>query len=438
VTIARVDLWGRRIGAVSWEPGDPAASFEYDPGFRESGIEVAPLTMPLAPTIYQFPELPEKTFRGLPGLLADSLPDRYGDALIDAWLIRQGRPPGSFDAVERLCYTGTRGVGALEYQPETGPATVGVDIDVAELVELAAAVLSKRTSLDETAIASEEAMNRILQVGTSAGGARAKAVIAWNPETNAVRSGQAGLEPGFSHWILKFDGVASADDRGVGNARGYGLIEYAYYRMALAVGIEMTESRILEEGGRHHFMTRRFDRTSQGEKIHVQSLGGLAHFDYNAAGVYAYEQAIDCMRRLPLPPAAIEQQFLRAVFNVVARNQDDHVKNIAFLMDKTGSWSLSPAFDVIYAHNPRGAWTSGHQMTLNGKRDHFTIDDLIAFGRSCNLKPVQAKQVVREVTDVVARWSAFATDAEVPSDKVSAIRRHLRLDLASAARGASG
>ena len=427
--VARVDLWGRRIGAVSWETGQSAAAFQYDPNFLESAIEVSPLTMPLAPTIYQFPELPEKTFKGLPGLLADSLPDRYGDALIDAWLARQGRAAGALNPVERLCYTGTRGVGALEYRPEIGPDGGSDDLDVAELVELAAAILSKRTGVDENAIGSAAAINRILQVGTSAGGARAKAVIAWNPETNAVRSGQGELDPGFSHWILKFDGVASADDREVGAARGYGLIEYAYSQMAREAGITMSECRILEEAGRHHFMTRRFDRTADGEKIHMQSLGALAHFDYNAAGAYSYEQAIECMRRLALARAEIEQQFRRAAFNVVARNQDDHVKNIAFLMDKRGRWSLSPAFDVIYAHNPAGAWTSRHQMTLNGKRDGFTIDDFIAFGRVCGLKTAPAKRIVEQVRSAARRWQEFAKAAGVSGEKAEEITRNLGLTL---------
>jgi len=426
VTIASVLLWGRRIGAVSLEPGAAAAAFEYDPEFRASGIEVWPLVMPLGARIFQFPELPARSFRGLPGLLADSLPDRYGDALIDAWLARQGRTAASFDAVERLCYTGTRGTGALEYQPENGPPLGEGELDVAELVELAAAVLSRRTSVDEPALASAEAMNRILQVGTSAGGARAKAVIAWNREAGAVRSGQGRLKPGFEHWILKFDGVASADEREVGTARGYGLIEYAYYLMARAAGIDMMESRILEEGERRHFMTRRFDRAPDGDKLHMQSLAALAHFDYHAAGAHAYEQAVDCMRRLALPMTQVEEQFRRAVFNIMGRNQDDHVKNIAFLMKRDGGWRLSPAFDVVYAYNPEGAWTSRHQMTLNGKRDGFTIEDLMTFAISCDIKPTRARRIVAEVAEAVDRWPEFAGEAGVAGDRIAEIDGHLR------------
>jgi serine/threonine-protein kinase HipA len=426
VTIAEVRLWGRRIGAVTWDDDARLASFEYDPQFRSSGIEVSPVMMPLDAKIHQFPALPEKAFKGLPGMLADSLPDRYGNALIDAWLARQGRSRESFDPVERLCYVGTRGMGALEYHPSHGPGASADDLDIARLVELADAVLSERTSLKADLERDEKAIDQVLQVGTSAGGARAKAVIAWNPETRVVRSGQAGLEPGFEHWILKLDGVRSADDREVGTTRGYGLIEYAYQRMALRAGITMTESRVLEEGGRHHFMTRRFDRTDSGKKIHMQSLAALGHYDFNAAGSYTYEQAVAIMRRLDLPQNEIEQQFRRTVFNVVARNQDDHVKNIAFLMDPSGGWSLSPAFDVTYSYNPAGKWTNEHQMSVGGKRDRFVEDDLIGFGRFCNLKAAQARRVFGEVVEAVQEWTAIAGEAGISPSRCAEIADHHR------------
>jgi len=427
VTIAEVRLWGRRIGAVTWDDAARLASFEYDPQFRTSGIEVSPVMMPLDAKIHQFPALPEEAFKGLPGMLADSLPDRYGTALINAWLARQGRSRESFDPVERLCYVGTRGMGALEYHPSHGPGASADDLDVARLVELAEAVLSERTSLNADLEQDEKAIDQVLQVGTSAGGARAKAVITWNPETRVVRSGQAGLEPGFTHWILKLDGVRSADDREVGTTHGYGLIEYAYHRMALRAGITMTECHVLEEGGRHHFMTRRFDRTDSGKKTHLQSLAALGHFDFNAAGSYSYEQAVEIMRRLDLQQNEIEQQFRRTAFNVVARNQDDHVKNIAFLMDPRGRWSLSPAFDVTYSYNPAGKWTNEHQMSVGGKRDGFVEDDLIAFGRFCNLKAAQARRVVAEVTEAVREWKAIAGEAGLSSAKAGEIARHHRV-----------
>ena len=425
MTVAEVRLWGKRIGAVTWSDDDQLASFEYDADFRSSHIQVSPITMPLDPRIHQFPGLPEEAFKGLPGMLADSLPDRYGNALIDAWLARRGRSPESFNPVERLCYVGTRGMGALEYLPSQGPDSSIGEVDVAGLVELADAVLSRRSALN-TNTEHDDAINQILQVGTSAGGARAKAIIAWNAVTGAVRTGQAGLEPGFSHWILKLDGVRSSDDREVGTTLGYGLVESAYHRMALRAGIQMTPCRILKEGGRHHFMTRRFDRTAGGKKLHMQSLAALAHFDYNAAGAYSYEQAIEVMRKLALSPEEIEQQYLRAVFNIVARNQDDHVKNIAFLMDKTGRWSLSPAFDVIYSYNPSGGWTSRHQMTLNGKRDEYAMDDLLEFGRFCNLKAAHAKRILSSVMEAISQWSTLARQAGVAPARAREVKRHFR------------
>jgi serine/threonine-protein kinase HipA len=427
MTIAEVRLWGPRIGAVTWNEEGRLASFEYDQQFRSSGIEVSPLKMPLDAKIYQFPGLPEETFNGLPGMLADSLPDRYGSALIDEWLARQGREPESFNPVERLCYVGGRGMGALEYRPSRGPDSSVEEIDVARLVELADSILAKRTALRADLEQDKGAINQILQVGTSAGGMRPKAIVAWNREQGIVRSGQAGLAPGYSHWILKFDGVRSADEREVGTSVGYGLIEYAYHRMARQAGIEMSECRLLQEGGRRHFMTRRFDRTESGKKLHLQSLAALAHFDYQSAGANSYEQAVDVMRRLELSQEEIEQQYRRTMFNIVARNQDDHVKNIALLMDKGGRWSLSPAFDVIYSYNPSGAWTSIHQMSVNGKRDGFVLDDLLEFARFCNIKAARARQVIDEVLQAVRQWPEFAGDAGVPPAKVAEVGHHHRV-----------
>ena len=429
MTVAEVRLWGRRIGAVSWSDEDRLGSFEYDEEFRGSGIEVAPLQMPLAGMIYQFAGLAEASFRGLPGMLADSLPDRFGNALIDAWLARVGRTTESFNPVERLCYVGSRGMGALEYAPASGPGSVDGPLEVSELVALADVVLSERGALDTELAGDPTAIDQILQVGTSAGGARAKAVIAFNPDTMVVRSGQRGTGPGFSHWILKFDGVRSVDDREVGSGQGYGRIEYAYSRMASRAGITMNECRLLEEGGRAHFMTRRFDRTGDGRKVHLQSLAALGHFDFHAAGQHSQEQAIEVMRRLRLPADQLEEQFRRACFNIVARNQDDHVKNIAFLMDRRGRWMLSPAYDLTYSYNPAGDWTFTHQMSLNGKRDGFTLDDLLDFSRYCDLSPSRARLVIREVLDAVHAWQEFATDAEVPDQTAHEIARHHRTDI---------
>jgi serine/threonine-protein kinase HipA len=323
-------------------------------------------------------------------------------------------------------------MGALEFAPVIGPKPqpakhIGIDA----LVKLASEVLSQRKNL-KTTFASERrknALNDILRVGTSAGGARAKAVIAWNRETNEVRSGQVAAGAGFDYWLLKFDGVTGNKDKELEDPKGYGAIEYAYYLMAKAAGINMSECRLLEENGRRHFMTRRFDRLAGGEKLHMQSLCALAHFDFNQAGAYAYEQALLIIRQFNLPMADVEEQFRRMTFNLIARNQDDHVKNIAFLMDKTGCWSLAPAFDVTYSYNPTGSWTDRHQMTMNGKRDGFTLADFRAFAKIALMKRGRAETIVEEVRVAVKRWSEFAEQADVMKDWRNQIQHNLRLDL---------
>lgn len=431
-TSAEVKLWGSTIGAVVLADGADVASFEYDAAFADSGIEVSPITMPLSQRIYAFPELNRETFHGLPGLLADSLPDRFGNTLIDAWLATQGRSPESFNAVERLCYTGTRGMGALEFHPTKGPRTrTAKRIQVDQLIELASEVLANRSQLQTSFGTADkaDALRDILQVGTSAGGARAKAVIAWNPQTNEVRSGQVKADEGFEYWLFKFDGVSGNKDKELDDPKGYGVIEYAYHKMAIDAGIEMSECRLFEENGRRHFMTRRFDRLNGGDKLHMQSLCALAHYDFNQAGAYGYEQALMVMRKLGMSMSTIEQQFRRMAFNVVARNQDDHVKNIAFLMDRFGDWSLAPAFDVIYSYQPSGKWTSSHQMTINGKRDGFILDDFIACGNAASMKRGRAKAILEEVIAVVARWRDYSEDVKIPANQRDKIQQTLRLDL---------
>jgi serine/threonine-protein kinase HipA len=431
-TVAEVRLWGTRIGAVLLPDGEAVASFEYEPGFASSGIELSPIAMPLtAVRPYRFPELAEQSFSGLPGLLADSLPDRYGNALIDAWLATRGREPSDFDAVERLCYIGRRGMGALEFAPARRPRPARSHrVDVEALVELAAEVMSERAdlavSLQEPG--KKQALREILRVGTSAGGARPKALIAFDPKTEEVRSGQLDSERGFEPWILKFDGVEDKT-RDLGASRGYGAIEWVYSEMAREAGIEMAECRLLAEGERRHFMTRRFDRAADGSKLHMQSLAALAHLDFRQPGASSYEQSFQVIRRLGLPRDAVEQQFRRMVFNVVARNQDDHVKNIAFLMDREGRWSLSPAFDLVYAHNPAGRWTAQHQMSVDGKRDGFTIEDLRRVAEVASMKRGQAERILAEVTDAVARWPELAADAGVGEDRIDRIAATHRLGL---------
>jgi serine/threonine-protein kinase HipA len=429
MTTARVMLWGKSIGAVSWDESAELAHFEYEPDFVQSGIQVAPHTMPLSTKIYSFPALPRETFHSLPGLLADSLPDDFGNALINTWLAGQGRSPDSFNPVERLCYTGARGMGALEYLPSTGPATdKSESVDIDALVDLASNILSKRNRLQGSFAPElrEDSLQDILRVGTSAGGARAKAIIAWNQQTNEVRSGQVKAEPGFTDWLLKFDGVAGNKDKELEDPAGYGLIEYAYYHMAQQAGINIEESRLLEESGRSHFMTKRFDRRDAGEKIHMQSLCALEHFDFKQAGAHSYEQALRTIRRLDMSMATIEEQFRRMAFNIIARNQDDHVKNIAFLMDKAGNWSLSPAFDMTYSYNPTGDWTSRHQMSLNGKRDDFTIDDFKACAKNVSMKRGRAEEIVHQVQTAVLQWQQFADKSGVAAAVADGISKTLR------------
>jgi len=429
-TAAEVRLWGTTIGAVSLEDGQETASFEYSRGFSRSGIEVSPLHMPLSRKVYRFPALSRGAFHGLPGLLADSLPDRFGNALINAWLAQQGRPASSFNAVERLCYTGVRGMGALEYAPSLGPnPRPSTPLQVESLVRLASDILSQRQSIRHTLDEQAGALKHILQVGTSAGGARAKAVIAWNGQTGEIRSGQLDVPEGFEHWLIKFDGVSANRDRELADPQGFGAVEYAYYRMAVDAGITMSSCRLLEENGRRHFMTRRFDRTAGGDKVHMQSLAALAHLDFNAAGAHNYEQAFQVARTLGLGMGSIEQLFRRMVFNIVARNQDDHVKNIAFLMDRAGRWSLAPAFDLTYSYNPSGQWTSRHQMSMNAKCDDFSPADFKKTGKTVGLKRGRAKSILREVCSSVRRWPAYAAEARVDTAFVKTIADNHRLSL---------
>ena len=407
---AEVYLWGSRI-AVIHKDDTPYVSFEYDRRFLNSGIEVSPLKMPLSDRVYVFKELPLSSFHGVPGLLSDSLPDRFGNAVIDSWLARNGRTADSFSVIERLCYTGTRGMGALEYVPVEGPEIKEKEkIDVSELVKLASDVLNKRKTVHANA-ENDIGLKQLLALGTSAGGARAKAIIAWNEDTKDVCSGQIAAGDGYGYWLIKFDGVSGNGDHGVQDVLKYTLIEYAYYLMARASGIEMEESRIFEEGGRHHFMTKRFDRTESGDKLHMQTLGALAHIDYNAPGLCGYEQAQIYMRRLGLSQMEIEQFYRRMAFNVLAVNQDDHVKNISFLMDRRGRWSLSPAYDITYAKDEENRWLSAHQMTVNGKSTDISEDDIIEAGKNMDISAARCRHILEEVRAVVDKWEIYAKEA---------------------------
>jgi len=429
IDTAIVTLWGDTVGAVSWLDDRQYGIFEYDRDFLKKGLDVAPIMMGLDAANagdgkFFFASLNKDTYLGLPGLLADVLPDKFGNSIIDAWLARNGRDSSRFSPVERLCYTGKRGMGALEFSPPViEKHDELVSVEISELVKLVQEVMDERkglnTQLGNSAHENTDAILDILRVGTSAGGARPKAVIAINDKSEVI-SGQAGAPKGYEYWLLKFDGVTDLE---LGETRGYGRIEYAYYLMAKEVGIDMTESKLLEENGRAHFMTKRFDRVN-GDKQHMQTLCGIAHYDFNMAGAYSYEQAFEVMRKLRLSKAEASQQYRRMLFNIIARNQDDHTKNISFLMGKDGKWRLSPAYDVIYSHNPAGKWTNQHQMSVNGKRDNFSKEELIQTGKSISIS--RPEDIIDEVMAVVDRWEVFADKAGVTKNISLEIKRHHR------------
>ncbi|GMQ24394.1 type II toxin-antitoxin system HipA family toxin [Algoriphagus sp. oki45] len=418
VVAAEVWLWDRLAGAILWDEAQQLASFEFDQGFLRLGWDIAPVTMPLrqGKRLYSFPEIRRgrndafDTFKGLPGLLADMLPDKYGNQLINAWLVQNGRPTDSLNPVELLCFIGKRGVGALEIKPSLrSERSASSNLELDSLVSIANKILNSRESFQsKLSQEEEEALADILKIGTSAGGARAKAVIAFNPETGEVKSGQVKAPTGFSYWLIKFDGVHDAQ---FGATAGYGRVEMAYYLMALEAGIEMNESRILEENGRAHFMTKRFDRTDAGDKIHMQSLCGMRHFDFNQVGVYSYEQVFETMRMLRLSYPEAEQMFIRMVFNVLARNCDDHTKNFAFLMDQSGKWRLSPAYDICHAYRPGSLWVSSQSLQVNGKRERISDADFLEVARKMNIKKPEEK--IDRVRKSVLRWNEFAEEVQV-------------------------
>jgi serine/threonine-protein kinase HipA len=422
---AYVNIWNSRVGAVAWNPESGLGSFEYEPSFVSESLNLAPLKMPVTSgnRTFTFRELRNSTaFKGIPGLLADSLPDRYANALVNTWLARNGRPSDSLNPVEMLCFIGKRGIGALEYEPAIpkGPDT-STKVEISSLVKIANDILSGREDFITNLSADEEhALLDILKIGTSAGGARAKAVIAFNPITREVRSGQVTAPKGFTHWIIKFDGVA---DSQFGATHGYGRVEMAYHKMAKASEIEMTECSLLEEDGRAHFMTRRFDREPGKGKIHVQSLCAMQHYDFTEISSYSYEQVFETMRMLGLPYPEAEQLFRRMVFNVIARNCDDHTKNFAFLMDKAGVWKLSPAFDVCHSYRPGSTWVSQQSLSVNGKRKDISREDFLSVAKNMNIK--KAGNIITQINEVVMNWHSYAEDTKVKPELRDAIGKTL-------------
>lgn len=423
VEALEVRLWKERVGVIAWNARRGIGEFEYDPAFIRRGLPVSPLTMPLGAGAYSFPEHAESaTFLGLPGLIADSLTEGFGNELLGNWLARRGLQFRDLTPVQRLCYIGSRGMGALEYEPDWDlGGRHDFSLEVSELVEIAQQVLGQRT--EARAILRpevEESLSRLIHVGTSAGGAKAKAVIAWNEETGELRSGQVDCPAGFSHWLLKLAEVENSEHHA---DRDVGRLEYAYYLMALSAGVEMMESRLFSEENRAHFMTRRFDRID-GNKVHVATFCGIAHEDRNPAGNTHYETLFSTARSLGLGQASLDQLYRRMVFNVLARNQDDHSKNHAFLMAADGTWWLSPAYDIIFSYKKDSRWISAQQMRVNGKRDHFTLEDLLVAARAADVK--HPRRILEEVRASLDQWLHFAETAGLQEAQAHGIQAHFR------------
>ncbi len=418
INTAEILLWGTRIGIIHINEGRNYVSFEYDKDFLNSGIELSPIQMPLSGRIYEFPELAGSVFHGAPGLIADSLPDKFGNKVIDRWLAEQGKNINDFNVIDRLCYTGTRGMGALEFRPANGPeSTVSSPIVIEKMVEFAAEILSDRAN---KAIRSTDDLGyrQLIQLGTSAGGARAKAIIAWNEKTNEIRSGQIDAGSGFDYWLIKFDGVTKNGDHDLEDHIEYTKIEYAYSKMAENSGIEMSECRLLADNGLHHFMTKRFERKN-GQKIHMQTLGALAHIDYNIPGLCSYEQAVGYMRQIGITQKEIEQYYRRMVFNVLLVNQDDHVKNTSFLMDKNGKWILAPAYDLTFSYNLDNKWLKAHQMLINGKSTNITYEDLIESGRTMGINKRKCDRIIDDVKTVAEKSADYLEQEGIKDDTVA-------------------
>src|SRR5680860_7468 len=430
ITTAFVKIWGETVGAVAWNEATGIASFEYEPKFTQLGWDLAPIKMPVnqGGRIFSFPELraPRNsefdTFRGLPGLLADVLPDKYGNQLINVWLAQNGRPINSMNPVEQLCFIGARGMGALEFEPaQLKSSKQAFTVEIKSLVDIAQRMLLKREQFGENLQEDEQkAMMEILKIGTSAGGARPKAVIAYNEETKEVKSGQAKAPKGFEHWLIKLDGVSDAQ---FGVSKGYGRVEMAYYLMAKDCGIDMMECQLLEESGRAHFMTKRFDREGNETKHHIQTLCAMQHFDFNEVTSYSYEQLFQTMRILRLPYPQAEQMYRRMVFNVLAKNCDDHTKNFAFRLKKDQRWEITPAYDVCHAYKPEHRWVSEHALSINGKRTGITKDDLVMVAKSMNIK--RADAIIEDISKKVATWDVYAEITKVSPELKNAIKETL-------------
>ena len=418
INTAEVYLWGTRIGIIHQDKDKNYISFEYDKRFLDSGIEVSPLKMPLSGRVFSFPELAGNAFHGAPGLVADSLPDKFGNRVIECWLSEQGRSLSDFNAIDRLCYTGKRGMGALEYHPVSGPdLALGEDVNVSKMVKFASYILAGKNN-QVIKSTDDQDYSQLIRLGTSAGGARAKALIAWNEEKKLIKSGQIDAGNGYEYWLLKFDGVNKNGDHELEDEVEYTRIEYAYSLMAKDSGIRMSDCRLFEENGRYHFMTKRFDRV-QNQKLHMQTLGALAHIDYNLPGQTGYEEAAEITMRLTNSAADVAELYRRMVFNVIMVNQDDHVKNIAFLMNKRGEWILAPAYDLTFSYNPDNTWLRAHQMRINGKTEEITHSDLIASGKTMGLNKAKCEKIIEQIYNVAEKFSDYLHRSGVSDRTIS-------------------
>lgn len=409
--VISITMWGKLVGAMSYVGAQDYCVFEYAPDWLDTGIEISPIHLPLSRKKYTFPQLPRATFKGLPAVFADTLPDDFGNAVINAWLARQGRDVASFSSLERLLYTGRRGMGALEFEPAIRKKEAEREIEVDGLVQMAQHVINQRQEAMTKIGESSSDLSALLQVGTSAGGARAKAIIAINDDRSAIRSGQVDAPKGFSHWLLKLDGVSSVhqSQETFGDPQGFGRMEFAYYLMAKDAGIDMSPCELLLEGERAHFMTQRFDRVGN-EKRHYQSLCAMDHADFKQPGHYSYEQLFQVMRQLRLPRREALQMFRRMVFNIMARNHDDHSKNFGFMLNDENRWQLAPAFDVAYSYKKDSPWVNTHQLSLNGKRTDFTQEDLLLVAATFKK---EAKAIIQHTKEVVKSWPHYAQLADV-------------------------
>ncbi len=419
----KVKLWGNTVGYLQ-DSRNGNIIFQYDKAFQQTGIEIAPATMPLSNQIYSFPGLNTETYHGLPGAFADSLPDKFGNLVIKSYLEQKGKSFDDLSTLEKLCFVGQRGMGALEYEPAWNDFNRSEEIDIKELSYIAQKILDSK--INEKAEFDDKLISQLLVSGSSAGGARAKTLIAWNQETNEVRSGQVKAGPGFTYWLLKFGNINNNKDKEKESDKpDYAKIEYAYYLMAKDAEINMTECKLLQEDNAFHFLTKRFDRDDSGNKIHMQSLCAAQHMDFNKAGIYDYREIFTCLNKLKLSYSEKIQLFRRIVFNDLTCNYDDHTKNISFLMDKQGQWRLSPAYDVTFACNPAGDWTNQHQICINGKTEKINDNDLLALASDVSIKKTDAKNIIEHIRETVKQWPDYAKEADVPDKTINEINKYI-------------